>query len=63
MQNRDCQKLRNCPFCGGEAKIISYKGCHHIYHRCKITLFEITSDYYDSKESIVDAWNRRANDV
>ena len=56
-------ELKPCPFCGGEAKIISYKGCHHIYHRCKITLFEITSDYYDSKESIVDAWTRRANDA
>lgn len=53
------EKLLPCPFCGGNAKIISYKGLHHIYHRCVITLFEIKSDNYDSKESVIEAWNRR----
>lgn len=54
-------KLKPCPFCGGNAKIISYKNIHHIYHRCSISLMVINSDNYDSKESCADAWNRRVD--
>ena len=58
-------KLKPCPFCGGEAKIIQgslyygYRvGCEN--YRC--TTCPITYSYHTIEEAI-EAWNTRADDA
>ena len=51
------EKLKPCPFCGGEAMIISEINYHHV--RC-VKCFTIT-DWYKTKEEAIEAWNTRAD--
>ena len=56
------QKLKPCPFCGGEAKLkIIPKYYGDIYWvKCEECNAETPSDF--EKDEAIEAWNRRAND-
>jgi Lar family restriction alleviation protein len=64
-------KLKPCPFCGGEAWIIRTNDNNSSpYVQCKFGVFRVpkcplghlvTWDYATEEEAIA-AWNRRAND-
>ena len=64
-------KLLNCPFCGGEAKIVRYCSKKTIvYVECTkclaymgnqriITSSSRGKEYFESEEKLINAWNRR----
>ncbi len=58
-------ELKPCPFCGGEARIISHR-FHELSNTygvtCKICGSE-TRQFYRAEEDAVNAWNRRASDA
>lgn len=63
MPNKDCQSLRNCPFCGGEAEMAKHflygkVAGYHVF--CKKCDCEIK--LYKTKGNARNAWNRRVND-
>ena len=53
------RELKPCPFCGGEAEIEMddcwYWNYHVFCQECKIG-----TDYYDTADEAIEAWNRRA---
>lgn len=59
-------KLKPCPFCGGDPKFVEVTGgwCAIVCNRCDATTkcFIISSDYA-AKDRAVKAWNRRVNDA
>ena len=50
-------KLRECPFCGGEAEL---NGITKIWVRC--TQCSVETPFYDFMDEAEDAWNRRVGD-
>ncbi len=50
-------RLKRCPFCGGEAEIVGYT---IFWVTCKECTAE-TKDF-DTKEEAIEAWNRRAEE-
>lgn len=64
-------KLLNCPFCGGEAKIVKYCGKKIIvYVECSnclaymgnqriMTSSSRGKEYFESEEKLINAWNTR----
>lgn len=62
MQKNELQKLRNCPFCGGEAEVVGNEyfvdvSCAHVDCRGYAA-----SLMYNNKKEAIEAWNRRAED-
>ena len=58
------EKLKPCPFCGGEAEIVKCDNLFSIlyfYVGCKTCLARAKS-CYESPEDAVRYWNRRATD-
>lgn len=53
-------KLRFCPFCGGEAAIRRCRKTWRACHTCMNTFVFTTTRWEDSEEKAVAAWNRRA---
>ena len=70
-------KLKPCPFCGGEAEVYDYESKHDIYD--PDTLGYVDTEYYtkygvgcvlcgcivadrNSETEAIEAWNRRATD-
>ena len=57
------EKLKPCPFCGGEAKLYSravdWLLSEHVV-RCKKC--HCMTDTYDTKVETIEAWNRRVAD-
>ena len=71
MQNKDCQKLLNCPFCGGEVCInrINHRtnmrrDYWYLCNKCgAYTMMPVKSKYTNVTEIEKEAeevWNRRA---
>ena len=57
------EKLKPCPFCGGEAKVKAYSNGYNIWYRvrcvdCGVEQDGIRNGYYGEEEAI-EAWNRR----
>lgn len=58
-------ELKPCPFCGGEAKLISYHASMWIdnptdsFVKCK-DCGATTIHYFPTEEKAIEAWNRRA---
>ena len=52
------KELKPCPFCGGEAEIEMDENWYWNYYvfcqECKIT-----TDYYETADEAIEAWNRR----
>jgi Lar family restriction alleviation protein len=69
MQNKESPRLRECPFCGGDAKVefvkrkklfakFRYPYVTHVpYVCCKVCL--ASSHVKWTEESVIEAWNRR----
>lgn len=51
------EKLKPCPFCGGEAELISV-GRYEFFIKCHRGCVE-QSHVYKAKSSAINAWNRR----
>ena len=61
------EKLKPCPFCGGEARINERLEPLHgmrYYPTCmnKHCLGRNTAKYFEIKATAIAAWNRRTND-
>lgn len=61
------EKLKPCPFCGGEAAVYSINlfraEIQVICKKCRNrTLAYKGGDYDDTKYLVTQAWNRRVND-
>lgn len=57
MQNEEAQKLRECPFCGGEAETL---GGAYYWVRCKSCGVETKGFHH--KWQAIETWNRRVED-
>ena len=51
-----CQKLKSCPFCGGEAKL--YESVVSYFVRCNDCRASVRGT---SEKEVIANWNRRAN--
>jgi len=58
------EKLRNCPFCGGEASVYEsgYMYTAPSYYVCCDECGSGTTVFYTEEEAI-EAWNKRVADV
>lgn len=64
MQSEKCQKLRECPFCGGEVRLdVAYSYFRDVVIYCDGCNMVFTlDDCIATKEQIAEAWNRRTYD-
>jgi hypothetical protein len=66
MQNKEFPKLRECPFCGGEAVIRVLMGHSYIYPMHKKSCVIKPDTWLQSSKPInkqIKAWNRRVNNA
>lgn len=57
------KKLKPCPFCGGEARVVAADGFHEYWSvRCFGEDEQCTAEigFHNTEEDVVAAWNRRA---
>jgi len=62
MQKKECQKdtLRECPFCGGKAKVNYFGNEYHIpFYSVSCSECGCKQASSIHKESVINAWNRR----
>lgn len=64
-------ELKPCPFCGGEAKIVDQSsrrtdgssfGGKWKYIRCTKCAYKSELYFWDDRKTMIDDWNRRADD-
>ena len=66
-------ELKPCPFCGGEAMLISSPHNGIFYIQCcsctamigrkrKIVSSMVGREFFESKDEAIEAWNRRRKD-
>ena len=57
------EKLKSCPFCGGEAELDHFDSdewyicCANLDGECEI---RPSTRFYETKEEAIEAWNRRS---
>ena len=62
------EKLKPCPFCGGEAVVVRAKSTSYFKRevpykvKCGHCPCALAYTFFKSKEQAIAAWNRRAND-
>lgn len=58
------KKLKPCPFCGGEARIIHVKQLwdprNAFWAQCQKC--RMSGKHFETEAEAIEAWNRRAND-
>ena len=71
MQNKESLRLRECPFCGGDARIIPHQfysdekkawvtDCYGIdCQDCHASSYQ----FYGTERQAIEAWNRRVGDT
>ena len=54
-------KLKPCPFCGGEGKVMRFPKCNRKYAVIcsNVLCFASVGNYSTTKELAIDTWNRR----
>jgi len=57
------KKLKQCPFCGGEGKIIDKKDFRETAHQVQCQKCYSITDLYSYREDAITAWNTRTPDV
>ena len=57
-------KLKPCPFCGGEAEIIEheYVGAPNTYGCICMKCNSQSYQFFEQPNKAIEAWNRRVND-
>nr|DAH76866.1 MAG TPA: restriction alleviation protein [Caudoviricetes sp.] len=58
-------KLKPCPFCGGEARLFVSDGVRVLCTKCRASSkILVDSECYKTSavEKVIEAWNRRTND-
>lgn len=62
------EKLKRCPFCGGEASVIKtlclnngYKG-YFVLHECDMAINTIETSSFSTEKQAIEAWNRRVEE-
>ena len=62
MQSEKCQKLRECPFCGGEAFV--WRTSHRTWIECENYNVDTHRVAFSStyEKEVIEAWNRRAGE-
>ena len=53
------EKLRNCPFCGGKARLNEYKDCE-VWYEVRCDECAVRTEQYETVDEAVRVWNRRA---
>jgi Lar family restriction alleviation protein len=55
-------KLKPCPFCGGEAEILylDYSREHYVECRNKYCHLDVATDLSKTKKTAIKHWNKRA---
>lgn len=60
------EKLKPCPFCGGEASVIktlclknNYEG-YFVQHPCDMTIAPIKTSSFATEQQAIATWNRRS---
>ena len=63
MQNKDCQKLRNCPFCGSK-DLFAQLNAWPRFIKCWGCMAEARSTKNDEegRDDVIAKWNRRVSD-
>lgn len=77
VSTNDSQTLRSCPFCGGEARLVSDYSSEHdqtrwnLWHECDGFDGEsngysplrpwFETPWYEDRDTAIAAWNRRAD--
>ena len=56
------EKLKPCPFCGGEAALWRFYDLHVTNHYIGCTTCGAQTRGTDSDDLCIEVWNRRAND-
>lgn len=60
------QKLKPCPFCGGEAKVVRFYGPREKEVGCAIVCEDCLANFHQEEsccaEENIKAWNKRASD-
>lgn len=62
MPNEDCQKLRNCPFCGGEAFLLKMDDHGFILFSVVCKACHAGTNGKVQENRAIEAWNRRVSD-
>lgn len=69
MTNESYPELRLCPVCGGEARLYVQDGVRVMCPKCRATSKILVDDYNgfeirtNAVEDVIEAWNRRIDDV
>jgi len=53
-------ELKNCPFCGGEAKVLSVGSKDHTdWFKSECKGCEVSTNWYPAKSMLIKQWNTR----
>lgn len=60
-------RLKPCPFCGSKATLYSFRSTlrqHLVYYiECNDEYCSVMTRVFYDKDDVINAWNRRAEDV
>lgn len=56
----ECEELKPCPFCGGEAEMLNYSENEWLVH-CRMC-DGMAERWRKTEKEAIEQWNRRAND-
>ena len=57
------EKLKACPFCGGEAALWTFFDLYESYYYISCATCGVRTKYIDTEDLCIEAWNRRAENA